>query len=56
MRLMIYGFMYLYITIGIFISIKLFKNFLGKVLGIFYFALLWMPILIADFIVKRLEK
>lgn len=55
-RIIIIFFIYLYVITGIFISVKLFKNVIGKIIGAVYFGFLWLPILIADFIVKRLEK
>lgn len=55
---MIYGLfflLFLYGMTGMFISIKLFKNVIGKILGSFYFGLFWLPLIIADKVVRRME-
>ncbi|WP_164509052.1 hypothetical protein [Clostridium rectalis] len=46
---------YIYVLTGIFISIKLFKNTIGKILGGIYFGLFWLPILVAERIRNRIE-
>lgn len=48
--------LFVYGMTGMFISIKLFNNAIGKILGGFYFAIFWLPILIADEVVKRMEE
>ena len=42
--------LYVYIFTGVILSVKLFNNILGKVLGAVYFGALWLPILLADYI------
>lgn len=55
MKYVLFFLLYLYAMSGIFISIKLFKKPLGKILGGIYFGMFWMPILIAEIIRKRME-
>lgn len=55
MKYVLFFLLYVYAMSGIFISIKLFKNPLGKVLGSFYFGLFWLPVFIAEIIRKRME-
>ncbi|MCY6957859.1 hypothetical protein [Clostridium brassicae] len=55
MKYIIIFLLYIYGMTGIFISIKLFKNTIGKILGGVYFGLFWLPILISEIIKRRME-
>lgn len=55
MKYIIIFLLYIYVMTGVFISIKLFKNTIGKILGGIYFGLFWLPILFAEWIRKRIE-
>jgi hypothetical protein len=45
-----------YVLTGLFIGFKLpFKHWIGKALASMYFAVLWLPILIADMVIRRME-
>lgn len=56
MEYILFFLIYVYVITGIFISIKLFKNIIGKLIGAVYFGLFWLPVLMAEVIVSRIER
>lgn len=53
MKLFILACIAFYVLTGIFISIKTFKHVAGQILGSIWFGIVWLPLLVADIVVKR---